>query len=124
MIYLASPYSSPLPLVVEERYGKTLAFTLQLMAQGYAIFSPIAYVHPFAKAGKMPTDAAFWQQFNMQFLRKSEAMFVLRLPGWDQSKGVQVEMRTAKLLHIPIVHFDQNGVQMQDIPVDSEKQQG
>jgi hypothetical protein len=112
MIYLASPYSSPLPELVQDRYQRAVAFTMSMIAQGVPCFSPIAYCHPFALAAKMPTDAQFWLQFNMQFLRKAEAVFVLRLPGWDQSKGVQIELKMAKALHIPIIHFDQSGQQL------------
>lgn len=59
-----------------------------------------------AKIGNLPQDAAHWQKFNMEFLRHCEAMFLLRLTGWDQSKGVQIETRVAKMLGLPIVHFN------------------
>lgn len=91
--------------MVEERYTKTLNFTMILLKAGFAIFSPIAYFHPFAQAGGLPTDALYWHNFNMAFLRKSEAIFVLRLTGWDQSKGVQIETGIAKQLDIPRVDY-------------------
>lgn len=111
MIYLASPYSSKLvgaaKLQQETlRYQEALKFTLYITAQGVPIFSPIAYYHPMAKALKAPTDEEFWHNLNMPFLRRAEAVFVLHLPGWDQSKGVQIESRLAKQLAIPIVHYN------------------
>jgi hypothetical protein len=45
-------------------------------------------------------------KFNMAFLRKAEALFVLRIQGWEKSKGLQIEMNVAKMLDIPIVHYN------------------
>lgn len=108
MIYVASPYSSPIATVVEQRVQRTMQFVGLMLQRGFPVFSPIAYFHPFATAFKLPTDAGFWHQTNMQFLRKAECVWVLRLVGWEQSKGLIVERRVAKTLAIPIIHFDEN----------------
>lgn len=106
MIYLASPYSSGLPSVVQERYLKTIQFTMMLLQQEVPVFSPIAYIHPFATAAKMPTDAETWMNFNIQFLRRADSIYVLRLMGWDQSAGVQAEVKLARALNIPRFDFN------------------
>lgn len=113
MIYLASPFSSGLPTIVEERYSKTVQFTLQAIANGYPLFSPIVYFKPLASALKLPDDAGFWHNMNMEFLRKAEMIWVLRLPGWDQSKGMQVELRVAKMLNMPRTDFGPDFNQIQ-----------
>lgn len=105
MIYLASPYSSPLPTVQEDRYKLAVAFTLECLREGVNVFSPIAYFHSFAQVGGLPTDAGYWHNTNMSYLRKADAVFCLRLAGWEQSKGVTVELNTARILNIPVVHY-------------------
>lgn len=105
MIYVAAPYSSPLVGVQEQRLDKTIEFVLHLTLRGMTAFSPVVYFHPAARSLNLPEDATTWHNHNMQFLRRADAVFVLRLTGWDQSKGVQVEMKLAKALGIQIVHF-------------------
>lgn len=105
MIYVAAPYSSPLVGIQEQRLERTIEFVLHLTSRGVTAFSPVTYFYPLARALNLPEDATTWHNHNMQFLRRAEAMFVLRLTGWDQSKGVQVEMKLAKALNIEIAHF-------------------
>lgn len=121
MIYVASPYSSALEgpaarRMEEKRYLEALTFiTLVLTTSKLPVFSPIVYVHPIAAAngGKLGTDAEFWAKFNMAFLRKAEALFLLQLPGWQQSKGVAVELKTADFLGIPIQRYSEDFTQVQ-----------
>lgn len=120
MIYIASPYSAAKELEVNtrkaleaKRFQEALKFVYALTKQGYVAFSPIVYYHPIALMGGMQTDADFWWGVNSYYLRKSESMFVLHLPGWDQSKGVQLEMKIAKAINLPILHFDKDGQQIQ-----------
>lgn len=112
MIYLASPYTSPLQgdlkiAAERQRYQKAVDFmTHVFLTGGPPIFSPIVYCHPFAVANKMPADANYWMKFNMSFLRKAEALFVLQIAGWEKSKGMEIEMNVAKMLDIPVVHYN------------------
>lgn len=108
MIYLGTPYSSPLPTVVEERVRKAIEFTGLMSRQGFVVFSPVVYYHPIARAFGLPTDANHWHNVNMQYLRRAECLWVLRLVGWEQSKGLITERKLAKALSIPIIHFDAN----------------
>jgi len=117
MIFISSPYSSPLAELQRDRYNKVTEFTILMLAAGYQVFSPITYCVPMATVAKLPQNAAHWERFNIEFLRHSEAMFLLHLPGWDQSKGVQVELKIAKALGIPVVHFNERFEEIkQDIP--------
>jgi hypothetical protein len=112
MIYVASPYTSPLKdslkLSMERsRYQKVLAFITKIAVnQGPAVFSPIAYYHPIAVAAKLPTHAGYWNAINMQYLRKADLVYCLMLPGWKDSQGVKIELNTAKILGIPVIYFD------------------
>jgi hypothetical protein len=106
MIYLASPYSHEDPAIRQARYEAVRAFTCELLQQRKVIFSPIVYCHGIAVELGLPTDASYWKSFNMTFLRKADALYVLKLEGWEYSAGVKVETATAGLLAIPVLYFE------------------
>ena len=45
MIYLASPYSQPDPVICEERFHSACTADGRLMQGGLAVFCPIAHGH-------------------------------------------------------------------------------
>jgi len=112
MIYLASPYSSPIAGAHELRFEKARAAVIHFLAQGVNVFSPIVYCHEMAARSALRTDAAFWFKFNSDMLRSSEAMFVLCLPGWETSKGVQTEIKQARAILMPLHFFNEKHEQV------------
>jgi len=107
MIYLASPYSSPDPLIQKTRFLITEQFVNHtLQTQNLIVFSPILYLHEFAQKFNLPTNANFYMTFNMNMLRRSESMFLLKLRGWEESKGVTIELNGARMLSIPVIPYN------------------
>jgi nucleoside 2-deoxyribosyltransferase len=106
MIYLASPYSDPNPVVMEERFRAACIAAGELMNQGLVVFSPIAHTHPIAVACNLPRGWDYWHQFDLEFIRAADALIVLRLPGWNKSKGIDGELSIARDLCIPIDFID------------------
>ncbi len=105
MIYVASPYSSPIMDAQRLRFNNVRAFVRKCLHEGLAVYSPIVYCHPLAQEFDLPGDAKFWHNFNMAMLRKAEVMFLLQLPGWDTSKGVTMELRVAKILNMEVIAY-------------------
>lgn len=105
MIYVASPYSSPFPELVEIRVKEVTRFVDWLVRDGHVAFSPIVYCHPIAKRLNHGTTAKDWMKFNMNMLRFCETAFFLRLPGWENSKGMKIERNVCKMLSIPTLDF-------------------
>ena len=103
MIYLASPYSDPDPIVRRVRYERTRLFTHEAIQLGAILFSPIVYCHQFSVEHGAPFAASDWRDFNEWMMSKSEACWVLTLPGWEKSLGVQAEIAffqaNEKLIH-------------------------
>lgn len=91
MIYLASPYSSSEPGLAAHRFHMTEYYVAKYMQQNFAIFSPIVHCHALAENYNLPTDAQYWWGYNKAFLEKADELWVLRLLGWEESKGVRVE---------------------------------
>lgn len=96
IIYVASPYSSPDPAVVQKRFEAARDFVTKNISGAAVLFSPIVYCHELAKAAQLPTDAAFWFEFNFRMLKACDKVLVLKLDGWEQSVGVASEIAYAR----------------------------
>ena len=98
MIYLASPYSrSP-----EMYYQRVLTVTAKLIQKGYHVYSPIVHCHPLHRMEGMPKTFDFWQHHNFATLSVAGQLWVLTLPGWGESVGVQAEIEFGKKAQKPI----------------------
>ena len=107
LVYLCVPYSHPSDLVQEDRYNAANHMASKLMLAGIPIFSPISHSRPIALAGGLPHDYAFWKRWNHACLDACGAMIVLRLEGWQESKGVAGECAYMDQLLRPIYYLDQ-----------------
>ena len=106
MVYLASPYSSPVPAVREARFRLVCRKAAELMRAGHKIFSPIAHTHPIAVAGELPLGFDFWSEYDREFLEFCDEVWVLCLDGWEESKGVAAEIDIATKLGKPIRYLE------------------
>ena len=95
MIYLASPYSHPDSHIVRDRFLLVEQVTALLIQQGEFVWSPIVHCHEMAAKFKLPTDALFWKAYNFDFIRRADAVYILKIPGWDKSVGVKMEIELA-----------------------------
>jgi nucleoside 2-deoxyribosyltransferase len=104
MIYLASPYSHPDESVRLDRFDKACRVAAILMMMDKQVFSPIAHTHPIAMAagGCLDLGWEFWEQFDRWYLERCDELIVLELDGWEQSKGVQAELKIMRELGKPV----------------------
>jgi hypothetical protein len=104
--YLACPYSHPDFAVREQRYRDVTECAARLMvSDDLVVYSPISHSHPIAPF--MPVQPhGFWMRQCMPFLSHADELLVLRLPGWDKSRGVKEEIMIANLLGIPVNYID------------------
>ena len=106
LIYLASPYSHPNKEVMEERFKKVTYVSGMLMRTGTVNFSPITQSHEQCKLVNLPTDWDFWQTADEAILNVCDELWILCIPGWKESLGVQAETKYAKAQKKP-VHYVQ-----------------
>jgi len=106
MIYLASPYSDPNPAVMQQRFDAVCRYAGHLMLQGKVVYSPIAHCHPIAERVNLPRTWDFWEKFDRGMLKRADELVVLKLPGWDTSKGVAAETSIAHDLDLHISYVD------------------
>ena len=106
LIYLASPYSHDDPKVRHERFVHACRAAGKLMSEGKIVFSPISHTHPIAQYCDLPKDWMFWERQDRAIIEWCGAMVVLRLPGWQESKGVQAELAIADEYGLPVSYID------------------
>lgn len=92
MIYLASPYSSPNDATRYARFRCAEEFTALAIKQGHAVFSPIVHCHELARKHDLPKTFDFWAEYDRRILAAATTVWVLTLPGWENSRGVQQEI--------------------------------
>lgn len=93
-IYLATPYTGT-PDQEEERFQEAIRITRQLIGNGVIPFSPIIQSHLVAK-DHLPGDHGYWKKFNESWLEWADEVWVAKMHGWEQSRGVRWEVGYAK----------------------------
>jgi hypothetical protein len=101
MIYLASPYSHPDPVVREKRFRMACRITARLVHAGRVVLSPVVHGHPLVGFG-LPTDWSFWQRIDRAYLARCDEVMVLVQDGWELSAGVRSELVYARELGKPV----------------------
>ena len=102
VIYVAAPYADRNPDVITQRLGVVGRYAARMLAQGHLAFSPLTYTHGIQQLGYAPPAPKTWYSFDLQFLRQCDIIHVLTLPGWEQSRGVALEMEQAAKWGQPI----------------------
>jgi Domain of unknown function (DUF1937) len=108
VIFLASPYSDPDPVVREQRFLAACQAAAMLLKHGNAVFAPIVHGHPLVAHG-LPTDWSFWHPVNVLHLERCESLVVLLLDGWRESAGVRREIEIAGELGKPVMYLETAG---------------
>ena len=99
--YLSSPYAHPDPKVKDARLAIVTRVSYALMRRGIYVYSPLTHNIPIDRLG-FHGDWETWRAFDHSMLSRCDRILVLKLPGWDQSKGVAAEIAFAKEKDMPI----------------------
>ena len=104
-IYLASPYSSPDPIVRNSRVELASIIAARLMEQGYVVFSPITHGHSVADHlhHRNAHSHEFWMKQCLPMLEASDCMMILPIDGWRESRGLAEERDFAHAKRIPFL---------------------
>lgn len=100
MIYLASPYSGNMRYNTEASAAVAAAF----MEQGEEIYSPVAHGHVISKFRAFSWER--WMSHCLDMLSRCDEMYVLQIPGWDTSEGVQREIDFCTEHDIPVHYIE------------------
>ena len=118
MIYLASPNTSVNPEEVELRYNQALECFATLCRMGEIVYSPIVHCHPATQRYALPQEYAYWAKLDFAFLTRCDTLYVLCLPGWSHSRGVQAEIKLAEQHCLPVryITIDGTNLDVDDLP--------
>lgn len=105
LCYLATPYSK-YPL--EQAFEDAAALAAVLVRAGVKVYSPIAHTHPIAVHGglRFPLDHAFWMSFDETMMVKADILVVAQMTGWEESKGIAIEIAAFERAKKPVFLFD------------------
>ena len=95
-IYLASPYAHPDPAVMQERFHQASYTVAHFLRKNITVYSPIAHNHYLACNFDLPRTWGFWQGPDLDMLFEAEELWILQLPGWEESTGVRAEREQAR----------------------------
>ena len=104
LLYLASPYSDPDPLVRLARYHEANSAAAKLMAAGYCVISPLSMGVTIAAARPNTLDTSWgaWEDICLRMLECCHTVCILPLPDWKESVGVRAELEHARVLGMRI----------------------
>jgi hypothetical protein len=106
-IYLGSPYTGADAETMRHRYEATCLFTAVHMRNGTLLFSPIVHCHELAVGYSLPRDWGFWRRWCIGMLAPASHLWILRLEGWQESRGVREEIDFWKnQLHRDPIFYD------------------
>jgi hypothetical protein len=94
IVYLACPYSHADMAVRIERFEASAHAAAELIRRGMFVYSPITMTHPIdlvlaEEGGSMGSD--YWCDFDEAFMEVCSEMIILKIPGWQESRGIKRE---------------------------------
>ena len=99
--YLASPYTHEQWEIRQVRFMQACTAAAALLERGRRVISPIAHGPPIDQhSTSIPYEV--WADLGLALLRGATRMIVLQLDGWQESKGVQEELRWAAEWGVPV----------------------
>lgn len=115
-IYLATPYSyrskcSLLNKLVMWWRNRVVSKTAaRIMERGENVFSPITHSHYIAVVGKLPQlSHEFWLRLDKWYVDRCDLIYVLNQTGWEDSLGVQREIKWGLEQEKQIYLIDRSG---------------
>lgn len=111
MIYISAPYSHSDSSVRDERMKQVYALDARLTCEGKFTVSPL-YKVELTRHHELPATWEYWKEYSYELLSRCDRMYVLMLPGWQESPGVTAEIEFAQSSGIPItyINIDVTGV--------------
>lgn len=98
MIYLATPYTS-LDLPTRNwRFQRARSALYSLWDSGMPAICPVILGHEYEqrqRSGPRERPHEFWMVMARAQLSSCTSLWLLTLPGWEESKGVEAEVRLA-----------------------------
>ena len=70
------------------------------------IFCPLTYANALLDKGFDCKTDEWWYEYDIGWLAHCAELVVLKLPGWEESEGVRLEIAVAESLEIPVSYME------------------
>lgn len=105
-VYVASPYTK-YSGGIDKAFDEAAMLTAELVKGGMSVYSPISHCHPIAMAGGIdPLDWELWMKQCDAMMKAAVACVVLKMDGWQESKGVAMEIAYFDAADKPVLMVD------------------
>jgi len=105
LAYLGTPFSKAQDL--HAAYRSACEQAAFLMREGIDVFSPIAHSYGIAEHGGLEhLDHEWWMARCQAFMHRCDAMILCRLPGWQDSEGMEMERDWFLAAARPVIHME------------------
>lgn len=106
LIYLACPFRHEDPSIQKKRCAAAHYVAAQLFLEGKLVFSPLTHNELLINIIHDQVPPERWMQFDLTILKMAQKLYVLKMAGWEKSKGVAREIAFAKAGGIEVVEID------------------
>ncbi len=113
--YLASPYSK-YPGGVDAAYEEACWIAGRLWKAGVPVFCPIIQTHSLSKMVDLPATFEFWASYDHTMIAASDGMIIAKMPGWQDSVGIQAEIAICAKLGKPVTYLDPVTLNLNESP--------
>lgn len=96
MHYVSHPYTHKNGAVMHARFVVAQEACAILALEGINVYAPVCHWHEISGKHDLPTDAHWWRKMNFDALNRCDGMYLITMPGWEESEGVQMELGWAK----------------------------
>jgi nucleoside 2-deoxyribosyltransferase len=112
LAYLSSPYTR-FPHGTVAAWQAACRIAGRLIKSGQNIYSPIAHLHPIIRYAALEAlDHEFWINYDRSMMERCDVLIVAHMDGWDQSKGIAIEVATFEAAGKPIFDLDPQSLTM------------
>ena len=91
-----------------------------MLKKGLMVYSPIVHSVPIAACGLDDMDHDFWMHVDKPYLEWCDMVMVLTLDGWCQSRGVNMEIATARVMGKPVSFICPADLGVRDVQAKSD----
>lgn len=103
--YVGSPYSK-YPRGITQAHIDVCKEVARLIMLGLPVYSPIAHTHAIALHGELdPLDHEIWLPADQPMMDAARGLIVLKMDGWEVSRGLRYEIDTFYGRGKPIVYL-------------------
>lgn len=107
LYYLASPYSHKSEIVRTFRKLLVDAVGSKFVEKGFHVFGPITESACYSRlSDSIDGEWDFWARHDLLMIDKCDALIVLKIKGWNLSKGVDAETEYAIMKNMPIHYLE------------------